>query len=242
MIGAFTAGLTAYYMTRQVALTFFGDERWREDVHEHSETVDEPTGAGATEPEPVAEHSGHAHATEPHEAPWTMALPLGVLAFLAAIGGVINLPFGKWNFLERWLAPVLEEFSVVGGGGTDVKVWLAVTTTALCVAGVGVGWLVWTRSADNPQLEPVVLQEGWGINDMFSLVFGRGGFLFASGAAWFDRNIIDGAVNGVATVVRTTGTQVRRLQTGYVRNYALGLAAGTVALLTYVFIVARVTG
>ena len=54
--------------------------------------------------------------------------------------------------------------------------------------------------------------------------------------------VIDGAVNGVASVVRVTGSKVRRLQTGYVRNYALGLAAGTVALLTYVFIVARVTG
>src|SRR4051812_17182444 len=48
VIGALTAGLTAYYMTRQVKLTFYGDDRWREDQ------ADEPTGAGATEPEPVA--------------------------------------------------------------------------------------------------------------------------------------------------------------------------------------------
>jgi NADH-quinone oxidoreductase subunit L len=222
VIGAFTAGLTAYYMTRQVSLTFYGKERWREDGKDE------------------AEHGGHA--TEPHEAPWTMALPLGVLAFLAAVGGLINLPFGKWNFLERWLAPVVEQFSAVGGVSSNGKVFLAVVTTFLCILGIGVGWRVWTRSAENPQLEPVVLREGWYINDLYSLVFGEGGSRVAGLSAAFDKYVIDGAVNGVAGAVRTGGTQLRKLQTGYVRNYALGLAAGTVALLTYVFIVARVTG
>ena len=243
VIGAFTAGLTAYYMTRQVALTFFGEERWREEAA-HGEAVDEPSGVNATEPEPVSEQAGHSghggdHG-EPHEAPWTMALPLGVLAFLAAVGGIINLPFGNWNFLERWLAPVLETFSVNTGVSTGLKIALAVVTTVLCVAGIGVGWIVWTRSADNPQLEPLILKEAWGVNDVFSLVFGTGGALVAAAAANFDKYVIDGAVNGVASVVRVTGGQVRRLQTGYVRNYALGLAAGAVVLLTYVFVVAGV--
>src|SRR5438477_5365925 len=50
VVGAFTAGITAYYMTRQVWLTFFGKPRWTEDTHE-------PSGTGATEPEPVAEQA-----------------------------------------------------------------------------------------------------------------------------------------------------------------------------------------
>jgi NADH-quinone oxidoreductase subunit L len=43
--------------------------------------------------------------------------------------------------------------------------------------------------------------------------------------------VIDGAVNGIGTVVRSAGTRLRTLQTGYVRNYALGVAAGAVLLL-----------
>ena len=52
----------------------------------------------------------------------------------------------------------------------------------------------------------------------------------------FDARIIDGAVNGVGWLVRETGSGLRRLQTGFVRNYALGVVVGTVALLAYVLI------
>ena len=47
---------------------------------------------------------------------------------------------------------------------------------------------------------------------------------------------MDGAVNGVATLVREGGGQLRKLQTGYVRNYALGLAAGVVVLLAWTLV------
>jgi NADH-quinone oxidoreductase subunit L len=49
-----------------------------------------------------------------------------------------------------------------------------------------------------------------------------------------DKRVIDGSVNGVGALVRDGGSQLRKLQTGYVRNYALGIAAGTVVLLGYV--------
>src|SRR3954451_5538479 len=125
VVGAFTAGLTAYYMTRQVWLTFFGQPRWAEDTHE-------PSGTGATEPEPVAEQAGHGddtahggHGAQPHESPWTMTLPLVVLGFLAAVGGVINLPYGNAAFLERWLDPVLADFSPEFSVPTNTKIALA---------------------------------------------------------------------------------------------------------------------
>ncbi|MDQ1397893.1 MAG: NADH-quinone oxidoreductase subunit, partial [Acidimicrobiaceae bacterium] len=247
VIGALTAGLTAYYMTRQVVLTFWGGERWREEAQQ-GEPVDEPSGANATEPEPVSEQSGHGGhgdhgpAGEPHESPWTMVLPLGVLAFLAAVGGLVNLPFGRWAFLERWLEPVLADFSVAGGVSTGLKVGLGAVTTVLCVAGVAVGWIVWSRSADNPQLEPVALKRAWGVDSLYSLVWGTGGALVAGASATFDKYVIDGAVNGVASAVRIGGGRLRKVQTGYVRNYALEVAAGAVVLLTFVFVVSRVGG
>ena len=52
-----------------------------------------------------------------------------------------------------------------------------------------------------------------------------------------DARIIDGAVNGAAALVKVTGSGVRRLQTGYVRNYALGIALGLAAII--VFMVSR---
>ena len=54
------------------------------------------------------------------------------------------------------------------------------------------------------------------------------------GIAWFDRTIIDGAVNGVAAVVRAGGGRLRTVQSGYVRNYALGVAAGAIVLVALI--------
>jgi len=53
------------------------------------------------------------------------------------------------------------------------------------------------------------------------------------GTARFDRGVVDGAVNGVAALVRRSGSGLRHLQSGYVRSYALGVAVGVVALLAY---------
>jgi len=61
---------------------------------------------------------------------------------------------------------------------------------------------------------------------------GPGSKLFDA-VAWFDANIIDGMVNGAASFVRDGGGVVRKLQTGYVRTYALGISAGSVALLVW---------
>jgi NADH-quinone oxidoreductase subunit L len=70
-------------------------------------------------------------------------------------------------------------------------------------------------------------------------VIERPGELLSNLSANFDKGIIDGAVTGTGELVRGMGGQLRKLQTGYVRNYALGIAAGTVALLAYVLVRVR---
>jgi NADH-quinone oxidoreductase subunit L len=212
-VGFVTAGLTAYYMTRQVALVFYGKGRW------------------GAEGKPAAEHDEGA----PHESPWTMWVPLAVLAALAFAGGVLNLPWGKFNLLDRWLEPVLGPYSVAHVMSSNGKIFAAVATTLLCAAAIFVGFRVWGASADHEELEPSYLRRAWFIDDtVYPTLIERPGMALSEFSAdVIDKGAIDGAVNGVAVLVRDAGSQLRKLQTGYVRNYALTLAAGTVAVLAW---------
>ena len=227
-VGFVTAGLTAYYMSRQVALVWFGRARWGEHAH--------PTGGG--EPAPAAGHAGgHGEAGgDPHESPWTMALPLVALALGAVFGGVLNLPFGRFDLIQRWLEPVLPASIAPDPHlGTGLKVTLGVAVTVLCVIGVVAGLVPWDRKAEHPELEPAVLAHGWYYDEaLAAFVSGPGTELADITAYNIDHDTIDGAVNGVAWLVRHGGGAVRKLQTGYVRNYALGVAGGAVVLLFYV--------
>jgi NADH-quinone oxidoreductase subunit L len=214
-VGFVTAGLTAYYMTRQVALVWWGQARWEESA-----------GQAA------AEEAAHATRGRPHESPWIMTAPLVVLGFLSVVGGVINLPYGKWDYLGRWLAPVLPPDPHVD---TSVKITLAVATVAIALVAIALAWVPWTRRAEHPELEPAVLEHGWYYDDAVSaFVAGPGTELFNFNAYGIDAGVIDGTVNGVGQLTRSGGSLVRRLQTGYVRNYALGVAAGAAVLLLYV--------
>ena len=229
-VGAVTALLTAYYMTRQVMLVFYGEERWRAQPEADKQEL--------TEPEPVAEehHAAEGHGgAEPHESPGTMVLPLVVLAVLSAVAGGLNLPFDHdIALLDRWLHPVfgdnLHEVDLDGGG----KVMLALFATGLAVTGLVAGISLWRRRADRDDLEPEILEDAWRVNAAYAALVDGPMRTVANWSAFVvDRRVVDGAVNGVATLVRTGGTNLRRLQTGYVRNYALGVAGGTVALLAW---------
>jgi NADH-quinone oxidoreductase subunit L len=232
-VGFVTAGLTAYYMSRQVALVWFGKARWASEPHpdEAEESAAKP---GMTQHEPVADSRQHGAHAEPHESPWTMTAPLVVLAIGAAVGGIINLPFFKLDLLARWLEPVVPPDPHLDSG---LKLALAIAVTVLCVLGVVAGLLPWSRLAERPSLEPAVLGHGWYYDEALSAFVAGPGTEFADFNAYtVDQGTIDGAVNGVAWLVRHGGGQLRKLQTGYVRNYALGLAGGAAVLLLYVLV------
>jgi NADH-quinone oxidoreductase subunit L len=208
-VGLVTALLTAYYMTRQVILVFYGEARW---------------------------HTAEGHA-EPHEAPPTMTLPLIILAGLAAVAGAINLPFAKTAVLEHFLHPVLEttQHELVASGAH--KVLFAAIATAAALVGIALARSAWSRTAERPELEPDVLQRAWRVDESVSALVGGPGRGLADFTAYsVDKNVVDGAFNGVAELVRRGGEQLRKVQTGYVRNYALGVAAGTVLLFAYVVV------
>jgi NADH-quinone oxidoreductase subunit L len=215
-VGAVTALLTAYYMSRQVFLVFFGKPRWQEDVS--------------------AEH-GAAGDYRPHESPWTMALPLVALAGLSAVGGALNLPINRsTEFLTKWLEPVFGHNLHEVTATTGTKWVLFAVTLVLVLIGIAFARAAYlAHRIREDVLEPSVLRHAWYVDSFVSAFVDGPGRLVAAWTAYvFDLKIIDGAVNGVATLVRDSGDRLRHLQTGFVRNYALAVAAGAVALFAFV--------
>jgi NADH-quinone oxidoreductase subunit L len=218
VIGLVTAILTAYYMTRQVALVFYGEARWETRA---------------------AEHGAHGE-FKPHESPPIMLFPLVTLAGLAILGGVLNLPFSdETRRLESWLEPV------VGFGEADIEdtwAWdnrylLLAVAAVIAVIGIVVAWLVYERRRLKA-VEPAVLAHAWYVDEEISAFMGGPGRRSFEAIRWFDEHVIDGAVNGVARLVRDTARFLRKGQSGYVRNYAGALGIGVVALLLW-FVLGR---
>jgi NADH-quinone oxidoreductase subunit L len=250
-VGLVTALLTAYYMSRQVFLVFYGDERWRSVPADDKAELTEPEpvgpGTGARVAAAPAGHAaadagghrgsgGHGH-REPHESPWLMAGPLVVLAGLAVVAGGLNLPFDGFHHLEHFLEPVFEDalhHTDLGGGE---KVRLGLFATAAAAAGIALAYSVFGKGRRTDAFEPAVLKRAWGVDALYAaLIEAPGRALSAFAAYVVDARIIDGIVNGTGTVVRAGGGILRRVQTGYVRNYALGVAFGTTLLLGWVLV------
>jgi NADH-quinone oxidoreductase subunit L len=167
-----------------------------------------------------------------------MSLPLVVLATLAALGGFIDLPFHpNLVFLERWLDPVVGP-SLLQTHFSVGQEWLfSVVDAVIAVTGVLVAASVWRASSSRPALEPRFLFMAWFVDRGEDRLVARTSTALANFTATVvESRIVDGAVNGVADLTRWSGERLRRIQSGYVRNYALGLVAGLVVLVAYVLV------
>jgi NADH-quinone oxidoreductase subunit L len=221
-IGFLTALLTAYYMTRQVMMVFYGEARWSE-----ARPLAEEAEHGSTE----GDDHGHAHDTAPHESPWLMWLPLVVLAIGAAIGGVINLPFAGRDYLHQWLEPVVGSSErVLGTTAEDYEWALLALAGVFAVLGILLGYLVYERRR-LPAIEPAFLANGWYYDQAVTAFVGGPGEEAFDGTAAFDARVVDGAVDGTGKGIRASAQRLRRSESGYVRNYALGIGVGAVLLL-----------
>jgi NADH-quinone oxidoreductase subunit L len=225
-IGLVTALLTAFYMGRQVFMVFFGKADWASEGEAEGEAEASP--AEGSEAAPHAEPH-----PEPHESPWLMTAPLVVLAVLSTVGGALNLPFNSDTmFLEHWLEPVLGENEVHVDVATGTKVTLAVVAVAAALGGIAVAYSLYLRRRARPA-EPAVLAHAWYYDETIAAFVDGPGEAGFEGVAAFDRTVIDGGAVGVAGLVQRTGRGLRHIQTGFVRSYALGVAAGVVVLLGY---------
>jgi len=213
-VGAVTAMLTAVYMTRQVYLVFFGNERWRDHIE-----------------------------GRPHESPALMTFPLVVLAGLTVVGGLLNLPFRSLEFLGQWLEPVFEGVKEVHAENFTQGFFLSTVAVALGLLGILAARALYRRGVAARQPDPLeqrlgplfpVFAKGYGIDSLFATAVdgpGRAGSeLLASG---LDQGVVDGAVNGTAALFSGLGRVLRRVQTGFLRNYALAVFTGGTLLLFF---------
>ncbi len=222
IVGLATALLTAYYMTRQVVMVFFGKARWEDHA---------------------AEHGAHGD-FKPHESPPVMLAPLVVLAGLSIVGGIIQLPSVTWLpdsitlRLEHWLEPVIEfgEAHITDTWAYGNKTILMLLATAAAVLGIVIAWLVYERGRIKAN-EPTILANAWYYDKAVSDFMGGPGRDAFEGAAWFDKNVVDGAVNGAGQLVRGTAGELRKGQTGYVRSYGAIIGLGAVGLLVWFILV-----
>ena len=242
IIGVVAAAMTAFYMTRAVWLVFFGNERFQAadpaaEAEEHGFSLESPTVEAFVPPKP-------ARLTHPpHESPPTMTLPILALAGLAAVGGLLSLPFGGIEFLSDWLHPTFERVPEIDVTSFVAAVILSVISVIVALVGLAMALSLYREGIPTPEGDPLperlgvagrLFQHAYYFDETIAnLVRGP----VTRGAEWlnqgFDLGIIDGAVNGVATLVRDSGARLRRVQTGLVRNYALGVVLGAVALLVY---------
>jgi NADH-quinone oxidoreductase subunit L len=235
-IGVFTAGLTAYYMSRQFALVFTGQARWNEarPAAMPNHGAGGAGGAGGAEAgEAGTGLPAPAHAQDrPRDPTWTMSVPLVVLAIAAVLGGGINFPAWHMDFLSRFLGPLFPTATAITIS-TGTKWALSVVTTAVALTGLALGLSVW-KTAVHPRLEPSFLRRAWYFDDLVSAVVSGPLRLAAAGLAFvIDRRVVDGLVNGTARALGLSGRALRRLQNGYLRTYALGIGVGLVVLLAY---------
>ncbi|MGN6129230.1 MAG: NADH-quinone oxidoreductase subunit L [Nocardioidaceae bacterium] len=194
------AGITAFYMTRLMLMTYFGEKRWEKDVH-------------------------------PHESPKVMTFPLIVLGALSLLGGLLLL--GDW--IVNWLSPVvgeppLESFAVPA-------IVMSLIALGVVIVGIAIAWLTVGRN-EVPTTAPTRVSVftraaradlyGDAVNEG---LFMRPGDRFVTGMVGFDDRGIDGVVDGTAATVGGMSGSFRRIQTGFVRSYALSLLFGAALVL-----------
>ena len=199
-----TAVLTAFYMSRLVFMTFFGEARFAGDRRPHE---------------------------SPWQM-WVPLAGLAVAALAGGLLNLPFTT--DVHFLESWLEPSLFGNEVHLGFAGGTKWWLGGVAIVGSLVGIGAGAAVYLRKrVPAERVERPAFARGWYYDEAVTNFVGgpgRRGFEFMS---WCDRTIIDGAVNGVARSVRGCGRILRRLHNGMVRSYALGLAAGAVMLFAY---------
>ena len=193
------AAITAFYMTRVMLMTFFGEKRWNPDeVH-------------------------------PHESPKVMTLPMVVLAVGSVFAGGL---FSVNEVFVKWLEPVT---SFAHGHSPVSATTVTAATMVVLVIGVGIAWLMYGRKpvpalAPRGSLLTRAARRDLLQDDFNDLVFVRGGEELTGTLVQLDRTLVDGAVNGTAASMGGLSGLLRRLQTGFVRSYAVQMLGGAAVL------------
>jgi NADH-quinone oxidoreductase subunit L len=205
------AGITAFYMTRMMFMTWYGKRRWE------AERATEPGGTEQA-----------SHAPHPHESPPVMTWPMIVLAIGSVGAGAFLIINDR---LEKFLAPVVGVPPVAHGFFTVA----GLVALLAALAGVALGWAMYGR-VPVPETAPaggplVVAARKDLYGDAFNeSVLMRPGQWLTRLSVYFDNRGVDGLVNSLAALVGGTSGRWRKMQTGFVRTYALSMFFGAALL------------
>ena len=198
------AGITAFYMTRMMFMTWYGKRRWEAEAH-------------------------------PHESPSVMTWPMIVLAIGSVGAGAFLIINDR---LQDFLAPVVGVPPASHGFVTVT----GVVALVLVLAGVGLAWLMYGRvpvPAVAPPGRPLTVAARKDLyGDAFNeSVLMRPGQWLTRLSVYFDNRGVDGLVNTLAATVGGTSGRMRKLQTGFVRSYALSMFFGAAVLVALLLVV-----
>ncbi|HTH70860.1 MAG TPA: NADH-quinone oxidoreductase subunit L [Candidatus Saccharimonadales bacterium] len=211
VVGVFTGGLTAFYITRAIWLTFHGVPR---DRH-------------------LFDHA--------HESPRVMTVPLLVLAAGSILVGFIGFPPDNGfihSFIRPAVETGTGSAAVEAGTNWLEFLTFAAISTAVGVLGILLGLSMYSRGRPDPAAVSRaagpyydVLVNKYYVDELYDRRFVDVAKAFA-GAAWaFDIHIIDGLVNRLGWAIKLSGGGLRRAQTGIVGNYALSIVGGLLLIL-----------
>jgi NADH-quinone oxidoreductase subunit L len=182
----------------------------------------------------------------PHESPPVMAFPVLLLAGLAVVAGVLSIPLKGLEFLSDWLHPVFAHVAEIRTPSFGEGLALTAASVVVGVVGIGLAFVIYRRGLSSTDTDPALERLGkvgrvFGHAYYFDESVARlvGGPLHKAGtwlADTFDARIVDGAVNGVGSLVRRGSEGIRRVQSGLVRSYALWIVVGAAALLLYLLL------
>ena len=239
-VGLLTAGMTSFYMFRLWFKTFFGTARFNENPHGHAN----------------AHNDSHAHGV--HESPWSMLLPLVLLAILSVGGGWVGVPAALHggNYFEHFLEPIFaattqpENATNADQVSHTLELTLAAVSLLTAAFGFALAYVFYFRS-------PGTLGKAFARNPLYKLVAAKfyidevynilivGPILVLSRLLLMglvDRGIVDGSGVLAGFLTRSAGSGTRRMQSGNIRSYAGWLAAGAAAVIlvmTYTLLTAH---
>ncbi len=230
IMGLLTAGLTAFYMFRLFFGIFNGDYRGNTSTSRtHEELLDEEEPSHST---------GNHHTI--HEAPPVMTVPLIILAVLSVIGGFVGSYglFGLPNVhpFTSFLDPVFSTVHI-SEGSLGVQ-WLSTGVSILvALLGIFVAWRMYGRGFaykenSNP-IYQLVLHKYYVDEILNAIIVQPILWLGRAATRFLEGDTLDKGSQGVALALRGTSAGLRRLQTGYMRNYALAILVGVVLIIVY---------
>ena len=205
LLATIAAGLTAFYMTRLMFMTFFGEKRWKD----------------------LTSEDGKAY--HPHESPSVMTVPMVLLAFGSVFAGFF---LTQGHRLANWLTPSLGELLEREGPLPAA----AISTLVLVASAIGV-LVAWLAVGRRPVPVERPRHVSWPVQAARRDLYGNAinEALIATPGTWLARFLVyvdnrgvDGVVNGTAALLGGSSGRLRRLQTGFVRSYALTMLGGAV--------------